>query len=779
MKISYKVLKKYINNLKNPEEIAQDLIMHTAEVEEIIHEWENLKDVIIWEIIEFRKHSNSDKLNCTRVNIWDKILDIVCWASNVRIWLKVAVAIVWAKLKPDFEIQKTKIRWETSEWMICSEDELSLIQEKQEWIFELPNDATIGICIRDYLKKNDSILEIDNKAINHRPDLFSHIGIIRELFAINWEKFDFKYAQNKDFSQLNSLNIINEIQNDVKIYVWLKIEWVSNIETPEYIKQILSSWSITSKWLLIDISNYSLYLYWQPTHCFDAEKINWNIIIRFARDWEIFLALDNKEYKLKKWDIVIADDNKILALWWIIGWKESAVSEITTKIIIEWAHFNQATIRKTWKRLWIRTDSLNVFEKDLLPEMAKRWVSLIAEELSNNIKWVNFTWYSESYNEKQKIINIDFDLSFINNLIWKKYSENEALKILNNLWFIVSNNKITVPFWRKDIIYKADIAEEIARIDWYNNIEPTVPRINIWAVIQDNIYKLKNDSREFFTARWFFDIYNYSFVNENLMKKLDSSTKDLIDLKNALSEELTHMKDSHIPNLLESLEKNLHEFKNLKLIEIEKVFYKKWSSINENYSIAWVITSEKDIIYYDIQSIVSDYLKTVWVNNYYYDIISDYPSYVHKGRTSKIVVRGVNVWIVWEIHSRVCNNFWINNRVWFFEINIELLKDALYSKVNAKDISEFQENNFDLSFVVDKNVKWKDISKTIEKTDTNIINKVELFDIYENEEKLPWKRSLSFKIYIQSMTKTLDDKVKNKLINEIIEKVNKKWWVLR
>lgn len=392
--------------------------------------------------------------------------------------------------------------------MICSEDELWLIEERQSWILELPEDAPLNVSMRDYLQKNDAILEIDNKAINHRPDLFSHIWVIREIKAISWEKLDVE-LENRDFNSLPDLWIKNEIPNVVARYIWLKAENVSNIETPEYIKEVLNSADIASKWLLIDITNYSLYLYGQPTHCFDADKIKWNIIIRYAKDWESFTALNDQEYKLSSEDIVIADQEKVLALWWVIWGKESSVSENTKNIVIEWAHFDQAVVRKTWKRLWVRTDSLNVFEKDIIKEMAIRWVSLIALELEKNIEWVSFTAYSDIYPSKQEEITIEFDLNFINKLIWKDYSREEALKILSNLWIEEKNNVLYVPYWRKDLNYKADIAEEIARIDWYDNIENTIPRINLWAIKQNNIYKIKNDSRNFFYK---FMIFWYVYI---------------------------------------------------------------------------------------------------------------------------------------------------------------------------------------------------------------------------------------------------------------------------
>jgi len=778
MKISYKVLKKYIPNIKTAEEIAKDLVMHTAEVEDIILEWEHLEQVFVWEVITCEKHPDSEKLNCTTVKVCWKTYPIVCWASNVKVWIKVPVAICGAKLAPDFVIQKTKIRWETSEWMICSEDELWLIEERQVWILELPNTATLDLCMRDYLNKNDAILEVDNKAINHRPDLFSHIWIIREIHAINNEKFNFKY-EKKDFSNLPDLKIENKITESVSRYKWLKIENVSNIESPQYIKQVLASAEVSSKWLLIDISNYSLYLYGQPTHCFDADKVEWNITIRYAKDWEKFIALDDKEYKLSSQDIIISDSKKVLALGWIIGGKDSSVTDNTKNIIVESAHFDQAILRKTWKRLWVRTDSLNIFEKDITNEIQHSAMSLIVSELEKNLEWIKIIAYSDIYPNKQKIISIPFDLNFINNLIGKKYTKTEVINILNNLWINEKNWILTIPFWRKDLNYKADIAEEIARIDGYNNIEATVPKINLWAIIQTNTYKIKNDTRNYFTDKWWFDIYTYSFVNEELVKKSLLTTDKLIPMKNALSEELTHLRWSLIPNLLQALEINIKDYNNMKLFELEKVFSKKGDLVNENYSLAWVEISKKDIIYYDIQNTISDFFKTIWITSYKFDTIDSSPNFAHSWRTANIVVRWKKVWTIWEIHPKVAKNFEINTRIWYFEINIDLIENAIYWITKVKDISNFQENNFDLNFVVNKSIKAKDIKTSIEKTNPNLITKVELFDIYEDKNKLPWKRSLVFKIFIQSMDWTLDDKVKNELINEIVKKVEKKWWELR
>ena len=772
MKISYKVLQKYVDNLPEVEQVAQDLIMHTAEVEEIIYAGENLAKVFIGEVLECIPHSDSDTLNVCQVSVLGETVQIVCGAPNVKAGIKVAVATIGAQLAPDFTIAKTKIRWEASSGMLCSEDELGMTTERQAGIFILPDDAPMGTCMRDYLGKNDAILEVDNKAINHRPDLFSHVGVARELAAIYESDFDYQYA-SQDFSSLSTLKLDNKITDVVNRYMALKVSSVSNVASNENILDILSSADAAVKWLLVDVSNYSLYLYWQPAHCFDADKLDGDITVRYATGDEIFIGLDDKTYKLQTTDIVIADNSSVIALGGIMGAKHSAVSDTTTNIIIEAAHFDQAVVRRTGKNLGIRTDSLNVFEKDLLPTMTEKALALIVAELEKACPDMKLEAFADSYTQAQADVSIDLDVDFISRLIGHEYKNDNVIAICGRLWIKNNTGKLEVPFWRRDLAYKADIAEEVARIDGFDHIAMTVPKINTGAVIQSNMYKLKNEAREFFTGRGFFDMYTYSFVCEEIMQKVGANCDKLVPLKNSLSEDATHMKGSLIPNLMLSLEKNIREVSDMKLFEIEKVYFADGSEITENYNISSVMTSSSDIVYYDIQSHLSDFLSSISIYKYSYNSVELAPEYAHSGRVASLVVRGKVIGYVWEIHPKVAKSFDVASRVWFFEINADAFAQAMHTILKSKDISEFQENKFDLNFVVDKNTPGAKIKAAIAGTDSKIITKVDLIDIYESEEKLPGKRSLTFKIFIQSMEGTLDDKVKNNLIEEIVSKVNK------
>ena len=787
MKISYNNLKRYKKDLKSPEELAGDLIMHAAEVEEIHSEWKRFNHIVYWKIKDIEKHPDADSLKICKVDIWEsENLQIVCWWSNLELEQAVAVAKLWASVfwhgEPEPVImKKIKIRWIESFWMICASDEIWLKDEfpanDSKEILDFWNlNAKTWTNLADLLRKNDFILDVDNKAINHRPDLFSHIGILREIYAINWEKFDFDY-EDKDFSSLPSLWIKNEIPEIVARYIWLKINWVKNLETPDYIKEVLEASNCASKWLLIDLSNYSLYLYGQPTHIFDADKVVWSIVIRFAKNWEKILALDEKEYELSEKDIVVADRENILAIAWIIWGKNSAVSENTKNIIIEAANFDHATLRLSWKRLWIRTDALNIFEKDLLPVSARWGLSLIVHELEKCFTDIDFESYSDCLTKKIEEKTVDYDLNFINNLIWKIYSEKIILKILGNLNIKKKADKLIIPAWRKELNYKSDIAEEIARIDGYDNVKSQVPKIQLWAVIQNNIYKAKTFSRNFFVSEGFYDMYTYSFVNEKLMKKCNSNLSWLVPLKNSLSEDATHMKNSLIPNLLLSLEKNKVDFKELNLFEVEKVFSynEETNNITESYNLSWIITSNKNIAYYDMQNIVSKFLKEIWVSKYNFKKDDKTPSYAHVTRTAQIVARGQKIGVIWEIKPIVMKNFNLKSKLWFFEINLDKLSTIINSIIKTNNLSEFQSSNFDISFLIDKNLEWSRLQNIIEKTNPKIIEKVELFDIYENEEKLPGKRSISFKIFLQKMESEINDKEKNELISEILKKAEKFW----
>jgi len=789
MKVSYKVLKKYVPHIKWVEEVARDLVMHTAEVDSIASQASNFDHMVYGIISRIENHENADSLKVCMVDVWEiEDIQIVCWGSNLSVWQGVAIAKIWASVLWHWQgdpviMKKTSIRWVESYGMICASEEIGLADkfpvESETEILDLSHiESKPWTPLAQVLWKDDAILDIDNKAINHRPDLFSHIGIAREIAAISGEHFSHSH-ELIDFSGLRSSEVRNEIPNIVQRYMSCYVSWVKNTSSPDHILEVLWSHDVSSKWILVDISNYSLYLYGQPTHCFDADKLSGNICVRHARDGETFLALNDKVYNLSVEDIVIADESGVVALGGIIWGKNSAVSDTTTRIVIESAHFDQASVRKTGKRLGLRTDALNVFEKNISFHLQPHGLSLIISELQKVFSNIQLESFSDLHTYLPETVYVPDNIDYIRNLIGAHYPENEIYDILLRLWITRENGMFVIPHWRTDIEHLADIAEEVARISGYNTIETTVPRIQLWAIAQSPLYKSKRDIRNFLTSRWYFEMYTYSFVNENLMNKCLSDTSHSVWLKNILSEELTHMRPSLIPNLLRSVEENMRDFEDLYLFENEKVFLRHNEEVEEYYEL-WLLIYKKqsENLFYNIVEQFEDVAQRLQIAKYELKETSHAPSYAHSWRVAEIVVRGQVVWYIWEIHPQVACNFSLLGRAAFLTVNCNLLSLSFFSIPRFKEISNFQANSFDINFVIEKNISWKKIQTCIEKTDSRIQN-VELFDIYESEEKLPGKRALSFTVTIQSLNETLDDSVKNTLIKDIIARVEKLWGKLR
>ena len=789
MKISYKVLKKYIPDIESPEKVMQDLIMHVAEVEWVIYEANAFHNIVYGIIHEVKNHENADNLKVCIVDVWEtNNIQIVCWGSNLQKWQGVAVAKIWASVLWHGQgdpviMKKTSIRDVESYGMICASEEIGLADQypsmHKDEILDLSHlSSQPGTCISEVLQKDDVIFEIDNKAINHRPDMFSHIGAAREIAAISQKDFNFNYTEIET-SWLPDSNIKNFIPEVVKRYIICYVSCIHNTSSPQHILDILSSQAIASKGVLVDISNYSLYFLGQPAHCFDADTLAWTIHIRYAQDEESFVALNDTVYTLTSEDIVIADDNGIIALWGIIGSKHTAVSDKTTRIAIESAHFDHSIIRKTGKRLGIRTDALNVFEKNISLHLQPLSIWLIVSELQKIFPDLKIESYCDICLNTPQTIYIPENITYIQNLIGVKYSHDIAYNILKRLGILREKDMFIIPHWRTDITTLADIAEEIARISGYNNIETTIPRIQLWAISQDPIYKAKKDIRNFLTSRGYFDMYTYSFVNDNLMQKCLCDTKNCIWLKNTLSEEMTHMRPSLIPNLLTCIEENIHDMDHIRLFECEKIFLQWWDAVHEYYEL-WILIYKKksENLYYTLASELQDICIKLQLPKYELIKTSQFPNFSHDGRVAEIIIQDKSVWYIWEIHPQVQENFSINWRCAFITLNIDLISQLIYQIPIYNEISSYQANNFDLTFVVSKDIAWKKIQDAI--YDTHIfIRKVELFDIYESEDKLPWKRALSFTLTIQSYDCTLDDVVKNQLIHDIVTSVEKLWWKLR
>ncbi|MCX6807253.1 MAG: phenylalanine--tRNA ligase subunit beta, partial [Patescibacteria group bacterium] len=437
MKYSINWLQRYIDlSDQDPDQIADLITRRVAEIEGV----EKIgvpETVVIGQILEIEKHPQADRLSVTVVDIGKKKLIIVCGAPNIKVGQKVPVALVGTKLPNGMLIESRAVRGIESNGMICAEDELG-IGNDHSGIIVLDKKCQIGKKLKDELKlPADTIIEVENKNMTHRPDLFCHRGYARELAVIFNKKYEFpKTEKIKEGS--TKLDITVENPQAVHAYMMVKIDNVKVEKSPSWLRDDLNKIGINSINNIVDATNWVMNDMGQPFHAFDAGKVQ-KIIVRQAKNNEKIFGLDGKEHSLTKDDIVIADEKKVLDLAGIIGGKESAISDSTTSIILESANFNSTMIRKTAQRLGLRTDAVTRFEKGLDPNLAEdglnQLVALILK-LSPKAKVSSKVFQEKNFEPVEK--KVSFSLAKLENRIGYPLKLAGVKRILTILGFEVS-----------------------------------------------------------------------------------------------------------------------------------------------------------------------------------------------------------------------------------------------------------------------------------------------------------------------------------------------------
>lgn len=800
-----------INSLINekwPVNVAHEYSVHTAEIDAIDYYWQENK-VVIGKILETRNHPNSDHLNVVKVNIGNSQVQIVCWAENVTSAKYVAVATDGSILKDNFEIKKTILRWEESNGMICSEDELDFQTERAAGIMILENYFDLNILEENIgkpffdLKINtlwqdwkpcttplrDIVFEIDNKFITNRPDLFSVEWNAREFGAIFNLPFT-PYGGNYEFGKTKTLN--TKIESDkVLAYHLLKIENIPASESPFSVKYFLKKSAQPCKFDLVDMTNYIMTELWQPMHAFDADKIDWFVTVRMAKDWEKIIALNNEEYELTSKDLVIADNSKILAIAWIMWWLSSAINENTTNICIESACFDATTVRLTAQRLALRSDSSTRYEKSLDPLLTYR-------ALSRSLDFIGFLWknnivsWESEYINKEKLKNIEiaFTKEFLDKKIGVDFPESEIERILKALGFTFIKDtqtyKIQVPSWRatKDISIKEDIAEEIGRIYWYDKV-PWIPvKWDFVPTKKNKDIELKNIIIDYLNGKNWLEVYLYSFSNENLDEKIwITNHADSIKIVNAYSNEYTQMRRNLASNLLKTVKNNEKNWKVFKIFELGKVAKKDESwKFTEKLIVAWASIGTS---FEEFNSQVYSLLKLLlpWKNiETKQGLNLESKPHFHPNKSWKIIINGnIEVWNIGFINPEIIGNFEIESEdVLYFEFSFDILKNNwLDSQIIFEEISKYPSIDRELNFVIDEKMPVANVINMIIWVDETIRN-VRIIDTYRNEEKIGSnKKSITFSLKLQDYSKTITDEEALNIQNTIINKLEKENIMLR
>lgn len=793
MLISLNWLKEYVDlGELNVKEIENALTMIGQEVEKIEIKGENLDKVVTAKIVEKEKHADSDHLTVCKVDIGKEIIQVVCGAPNHKLGDKVVLAQIGAKLAPDFVIKKGKIRGVESSGMLCSSKELG-IGTDESGIIILPEDAPIGVPMKEYLEIDDVVFELE--ITPNRPDCLSHIGIARELAAYYNKKVMYPNVKiNKEYAEKTSDNITINIEDDnlSKRYVSRILKDVTVKESPKWLKDKIEAVGLKSINNIVDVSNFILMEMNQPNHIFDLDKIEGKeIFVKTAGNEEIFVTLDEQERKLTKEDIVITDSKKTIALGGVMGGLNSEITSETKNILIEVAHFNPQNIRKTSRRLNLSSDASYRFERGIEREniinVINRLSNLIQEVAGGEILEDVVDIFLDSVQRNTS------ELSFerLNRFVGKDIPKEEVIKILSNLEIEIIDNgdtlKLTPPLYREDLELEQDYYEEIIRMYGFNNIENKLPKVEINEKTVVDTTKLIDKIKLISSSAGLKEVINYSFIPKDAVDKMKFTRvnkENLINVLKPITEDFVTLRPTLLYSLLKNAKDNLNRnISNIRFFEVSRTFEKEEELAKEEVKLGIILAGEnnktvwnsKPVPYdfYDLKGVVEKIFLKLKFKNYLLKRSTN--TEFHPGRSVDVFVGKEFIGSFGEIHPDVLENFDLGKKtVLVGEFNIDLIEKYIGKTISYKGIVKYPSVPRDLALVMNEEVLVGNVLKTIEKIDKKI-EKVELFDIYRGLGVMPGKKSVAISIVLRDKSKTLEEKEINDVIGKILDKVKKEY----
>ncbi len=774
MKISQSWLKEYIDFPHSPEELSDALTMLGIEVEAIHNEGKKFNGFFVGKVLSREKHPNADKLSVCTVTLGEGEQTIICGAPNVAAGQTVVVATQGAIVpSAGFEISLRKIRGIESNGMICSRAELG-IGDDDGGIWVLPESAPVGTPLADYLGVNDVIYEIG--ITPNRADCLSHIGIAREIAALQNTKLKSQYSLiSPNPKPLESVKITIEDSEKCPRYAARIVRNVHVRESPGWLKTRLTALGLRPRNAVVDVTNLVLMECGQPLHAFDLDTITENhIIVKTASNEEKFTTLDSKERILDDQMLMICDAKRPIAIGGVMGGENSEITDLTTTVLIESAYFKPSFIRRTGKKLGISSDASYRFERGVdintILGALDRAATLIAELTDGTIEDGLTDVYPNPqqpnivtmrYERARKIIGIDISNKGMESLLAR----------LDCTIIETTQETITIeaPSYRVDISEEIDLIEEIARLYNYDNISPdlsskfpsgiTLPPIFTKPVKRDSI-------RAFFTQRGFNEIVTYSFLDK---PQAAIFTDNPIELANPLGEEFSVMRPSMIPSMMRTVERNIRNGQTLlRFFDIGKTFHRSDTSVfikgieeQEHLCFAeygysglehWS-SKTRNVDIYDIKGITEELCASLNVSNV--SFVSHKPSGVFSVNALDIILDRMPVGTVGEVSSEYRNLFGIDTPVFATEINLSKLYTAKTIELKYKPAPHFPAVKRDVAFVVDSAVDAETIHRALTKSGGTLLQSVRVFDVFEGKSLGEGKKSLAFSLTFQSTERTL------------------------
>ena len=789
MKLSLNWIKDYVKlpDDMDLKQLAFDLTMSTVEVEGVKELARQFDGIVIGKICEVLPHPNADKLRICKVDIADgEIHDIVCGGSNLEAGMLVVVAcpgsyVRWHGEGEPVEIKNTKLRGVPSFGMICASVEVGLAD-----LFPAGDDHEImdltsfgfeaGTPLAKALELDDIILEIDNKSMTNRPDLWGHYGIAREISAL----YNLPLVKIEEYkAPSNAVAFPVEIKDIDRCprYIGARLDGVSVKDSP--FKMQSRIWRVGMRPInaLVDITNYVMLALGQPTHVFDADNISDGITVRRANKGEELLLLNGKSIELSEDDLVIADSESAVALAGVMGGAKDSVLDTTKSVILEVANFESTGVRRTALRYDNRTEASSRYEKAVDPERCDLALSMTMQLFSELYPEVNVSAFTDKYEKKLIKKEIDVELSWLERRLGKKISADDVKAKLGLLGFEVSftdtNMHITVPTWRStgDVGIKADIMEEVARMYGYENFEPTPIVTSFEGAINQLEVDIVRKIKEYLAIRCNMqEIFTYPWMQDELVNAIIGDTKGILKLSTPPSPTESCIRSTLLPNICGAVAKNERYYGEFAIFEEAQIFK------DENYTSPYdsrelLPTQERHVA--GAVAGNADNVKDIFLRAK--GILENMSRYTHMEgfnfrREQKPSWSDATVWLNVYLGDKKIGDLALlskkaslacgikNLATVLFEINTDALK-PFRSRTNGYNrLNEYPLIEYDVSMLFDVNTKWADIKASAlkKKNNESFLKDVNFVDEYKGAQVPEGMKSVTIRLTIGSNEKTLN-----------------------
>ena len=783
MKVSEAWLREWVNPSLTGQQLAVQLTMAGLEVDSLSPVAGEFTHVIVAHVLKTTPHPQADKLTLCQVDAGsDACIQIVCGAANVRAGLKVALALPGSHLPGGMVIKESLLRGELSQGMLCSVSELGM-DDRSEGIIELPDDAPVGVDLREYMALNDQVLDID--LTPNRADCFSVLGIAREVAALNKLPLQALPTNIAQPASDEALTIHLQAPEACPYYSGRIIREINpDATTPLWIKERLRRAGIRTLHPVVDVTNYVMIELGQPMHAFDLHAIQGNIHVRYAQADETLVLLDGQDIKLHEQVLVIADDKAPLAMAGVMGGKASSVQGPTTDIFLESAFFNPLVVAGVARRYGLSSDSSQRFERGVDPALQTRALERATELLQSivggSVGPVAVMSHPQHMPSKVTVL---FDPAKVKRLTGLDIPLDDMAIMLQGLGLTVLRQAdcwvVGVPSHRFDIALDVDLVEEIVRLYGYDNIAASPVVTSMQAGEINPTERMSTRIATFLSGRGYNETISYSFVDPDFQSAIypDAQTMQLL---NPISSELSQMRVGMWPGLLASMIYNIHRQQTaVKFFEAGVVFDVDGDVLQERSCIAGLLTGEQGSMnwsestrqfdFYDMKGDLQALFAFLKIPEVQF--VAATHAALHPGQSARILIGGKEAGWMGALHPRFLDELGLSTEVMLFELSLEALFHQ--NPIRYQHISKYPQIRRDLSLLVNTSVTAGQIEQAVrEVVAPGWLKAFDVFDVYMGESIPSGKKSLAIGLTLQDEKRTLVDAEINAVIDTILKKLD-------